>query len=140
MKKTFKELKKLNGTYIDLVKEHPSINNTKFGYAWNKFFNKNLEPIFKEYNSILIGLSAENGLTDKETGEILMTNMGRGFKFSKEGFKKLIEAENKLEEEWNSKEYEIEPYFTSDIPKDLNFIQLEEFEGFIIKSSDASAS
>ncbi len=133
IKKTFKELSFMNNLYNEMLKENPKIENTKFGYAFNRFFRKNLDQIFKDYNTILADIHIDNALTDKDTGEILFDreSSARGFKFSPEKLKLIMKKERELQEEWNQKEYEVEPFIATEVPS-LNETQKEAFEGLII--------
>lgn len=132
IKKTFKELVFATNTYNDMLKERPEIQNMKFGYAWNKFYRKNLDLIFKEYNSEVADMRITNALTNKETGEILFERESlRGFKFSPEKLKTVIKKEREIEDEWNIKEFEVESFICSEGPI-LNDTQREAFEGLIV--------
>lgn len=141
MKKTFKEFTEMNGAYAQLKQINPKIDNTKFGYAWKKFFSKNVEPIFNEYNTCVADTRIDLALTDKVTGEMLIDPMpGRGFKYDKEGMKAVIKAEQKLEKEWEGKEYNVTPYIcTAQIPE-MNEQQQEIFEGTIIECKPSEKS
>lgn len=141
-KKTFEELTEANSTYMNMLSMNPLLENTKFGYAWKRFFKKNLEKPFNEYNALVTDTRIEHALANKETGEIFLDQMpgGRGFKYNKEGLKSVIAAERKLKEQWSGKEYEVEPYMCTGTIPELSESQTEAFQGLIIPCPKSTKS
>lgn len=137
VKMTFKQMKQFNHTWNEMVRFQPSLTETKLGYTFKKFFNKNIEEVFTKYNEQLGMIRIENALEDKTTKAVLtkddIKQGGRGFEYSKEGLKAVIKAENELANEWDDKEYEVEPFICKDAPKKtLTEEQVEIFTGLII--------
>jgi len=132
IKKTFKDLEEIDSIVGSIYHKNPEIKDTKFGYAYKRFSEKNLIPIFKQYNELLSDIRIENALEDEKTKAILHKEGGRGFEYSKEGLKAVIKAERELGKEWNDKEFEIEPYIISEenLPE-LNDEQKEILEGVL---------
>lgn len=135
IKMTFKQMREMNGAFSILEHKNPLIAETKFGYAFKRFFEKNIAHVFKEYNMKLSIIRIESALTDEKTKAVLTSDDaqkgGRGFQYNKEGLKDVMVAESKLEENWDSKEYDVEPFISKDVPK-LNESEIEVFKGFII--------
>jgi hypothetical protein len=137
LKMTFKQMKNFNHIWNEMVRFQPSLAETKLGYAFKRFFTKNIEPIFEEYNGHIAMVRIENALEHKDTKAVLtkddVRTGGRGFEYSKDGLKAVIKAEIDLAKEWDPKEYEVEPYISKDVPKKvLSEEQVEAFTGFII--------
>lgn len=134
MKKTFKELNEIYKTYQSLVQSHPNVDNMKLGYAYHRFYLKNMEAPFKAYNLALGMIRIDNALTKKDTGEILTDPApnGPGFKYDIQGHKKMIEQCADLEEEWNKKEYEVDPFIAKEFPSFLTEYQQDVFVDCII--------
>lgn len=131
--KKFKELNDLYNTFDIACQKTPELANTKLGYAFKIFFNKNCKQAFQDYNEELEMLRVDNAATDDKG--CLISNPEdkvRGFKYEKSAFKILLIAEKKLLKEWNIKEFEVEPYFSREIPDYLSEIEKEEYAGLII--------
>lgn len=139
IKKTFKEIIEFNNIFESLMKRIPTITETKLGYAQNRFFVKNIEPIFRDYNVALGNIRIEHALTNKDTGAVLLkSDTPRGYEYDPAGLKKVFKAEQNLDNEWNAKEFDLIPFIcsTENLPKELNDIEKELFEGLIIKLID----
>lgn len=137
MTKTFKELGELDGLIGALYTEKPELKDTKFGYAYKRFAEKWFYPVYKEYQEALTDLRVDNALIDETTKAILTDNTqhGRGFKYSKDGFKTLLKAERELVKKWDAKEVECEPFFVApeNLPEDLSDEQIEAFKGILVE-------
>lgn len=134
IKKTFKQLQELDLIVGNMYRKDPILSTTKFGYAYKKFYKNNFQPTLDIMKDKLLDARMDNALENKDTGEIIFDQQSpRGFKYSKEGLKKLIPIERKIEEEFDLKEVEIEPYESAFIPKDLKEEEQEALEeyGFI---------
>jgi len=80
------------------------------------------------YNDVRI----DNAMEDAKTKEVLRNpDDTRGFKYTKEGLKKVIEQENELTEKWDTKEIEVEPYIVESLPP-LSEGQRELLVGILI--------
>lgn len=134
MVKTFKELIEIDNEVGVMYKNNLELEGTKFGYNYKRFAEKNVYPIRKEYEEKLIDLRIEYAREDEVTKKIVKDPTDqRGFEYTKEGFKTLIAAERKLQNNWEVREIEVEPRICSieNIP-DLTDKQKELFEGVII--------
>jgi len=132
--RTLEELFEIDALVGRLYKKDKELENTKFGYAYRKFYKKNTEPILKELQEKLSDIRVENALENKETREIIIDKENsRGYKYDKEGLKKCIKEERKVIETFNKKEVEIEPYFSSFVPKQLEEEEKELLKNLVIK-------
>ena len=133
MVKTFKELQAIDQMIGFLYEQDQKLKNTKFGYAYQKFFKKNYEPALKEFQNKIFDIRLDNAMEDKITKEVLKDkDSPRGFKFTKEGLKKCVEQERSLIEEFDKKEIEVTPQFSSYVPE-LTEEQKELLTGLIIE-------
>ncbi len=134
IKMTFKQMREFNQTWKSLVEATPILLFTKFGYAVKGFMEKNIIPVFTEYNSLLVMIRIEHALENPTTKAVLIKQdgpNGRGFEYGKEGLKAVIKAETDLEKEWDIKEYKVEPMICKDLPR-LNKDEKEVFAGYVI--------
>jgi len=147
--KTFKEVRMFNlSTETYLARENNT--QTKLGYAIKKIAQDQISKIAAEYQKSYTDLQSKMvwekqvdfALTDKVTGAILTSPNGsaRPFLFDKEGLKGVVAAEkafieefNKQSEEFDNKEFDIVPYYITDLPADLTAVEKEAFTGFVIK-------
>ncbi len=133
--KTFQELNEADNLVGVLYKKDPTLRDTKFGYAYNRFYQKNFENLLKEFQKELELVRAEHALEDEKTKALILDDKNpRGFAYSKQGFKSVVEAEEKFLEKFNKKEVEIEPYFATFIPEDMNDYTREKLIGLVIRS------
>lgn len=132
--KTFKELSEIDLMMGELYTKTPTLKDTKFGYGYKRFAEKNYYPKQKEYSEAVLDLRIENALVDEKTKAIIYRDNGQSFEYSKEGLKNLQTQTRKLENEWDVKEIEIEPYFIKEenLPK-LNEYQTELLKGVLIE-------
>ncbi len=135
MKKTFKQLLEIDEVVTELYKKTPELKDTKFGYAYKRFFEKNTNPLFKKFKENMADLSVEHALESKETKEILTDDKGN-YKYSKEGKMALTKAQRKFNDEIESEEIEIEPYISPYIPA-LTDEQFEALEGTLVESVES---
>jgi hypothetical protein len=134
MKRTCEQLKEVDEVVASLYNKIPTLKNTKFAYAYKRFFEKNLKLIFDEIREEILDVRINNALEDKETKEILVDSTNeRGYKFDREGLKNVMKEEKKIFDKFNKKEIEIEPYFTDYIPEEIEEHQREFLKGLIIK-------
>jgi len=111
MVKTFKELQEVDILVGALYEKNPGLKDGKFGYSYKRFIEKNYMSHLKEFQHELNDVRIDNAIEDPKTKEILRdpTN-SRGFRYTKEGLKKVIEQENEINEKWNVKEIEVEAF------------------------------
>lgn len=133
-KKSFKELQEIDSLVANLYKQQPGLENTKFGYAYKRFSEKFYFPKVKEMSNEVMNARIDNSLEDPTTKEVLSdpNPRGRGFKFSREGLKKVIELENQITEKWENKEIEVEPHISSYVPEVLTEEQAEMLKGILL--------
>ena len=132
MKKTFEELKEIDILHGKL-RQIEGFDNTKFGYCFKKFSDKNIVKAFKEFNEILEDVRIDNALTDKKTAAILYKPNGQ-FEFGKEGLKNVLKKSKELENKWNSKLIEVIPFICKEIPDTVELLDEEKdlIDGVII--------
>lgn len=134
MKVTFEKLKQIDKVHGRLL-GIKTFKETKLGYAFKRFSEKNIKKPFEEYASKLEDLRIDNALEDTTTKAILYEADG-SYKFSKEGKKTLIKQMRDEESKWLDKEFEVEPFICKDIPVEVKFEEheVELLEGLIITS------
>lgn len=132
MKKTYLEIQEADQVVAQVYAKNDKLKNTKFSYAWKKFINKNYIPVSKILQEELEDNRIEYCLTDEKTKEILYNEKG-GYKYSKEGLKKLLEVNRKILADYEKKEIEIEPFIVKeeDLPK-LTEEEKEQLKGLIL--------
>lgn len=135
MKKTFLELNEIDQSVSLLYKNNDKLRDTKFGYAYKKFYEKNFHKLNKKLQEELQDVRIENALEDDKTKEILKDEESfRGYKYSKEGLKLVVKSEREILSKYEAMEVEIEPYFCKkeSLPE-LTEYQVELFKGCIIE-------
>jgi hypothetical protein len=133
MKKTFKELNEIDQVVGVLYQQNPSIERTKFGYAFKRFSEKSFMPTLNKYNEELAYLRIDNAMEDEKTKELIVDRGNpRGFKFTKDGLKAVLKGESDLKNKYDKVEIEVEPYISSYVPEELNDIETEILKGLLI--------
>jgi hypothetical protein len=135
MKKTFKELVEIDSFIGNLYKENKELELSKFGYCYKRFAEKSYYNVLKEYQQKIQDIRIDCALENNDTKAVITDNDNpRGYKYTKEGLKKVSREENKLSEEWDLKEFDIEPFFCKEenIPL-LTEGQREKLLGVIIE-------
>jgi len=131
--KTFKELREFDAVVSSLFEANPDLKNTKFFHAVKKFNEKNYIPLLKEYRSEIENVQIDNALVDEKTKALsINTESVRGFNYSKEGLKQVIKEEQRVINEFDKKEIEIEPYICKELPEGLTEDQIEVLTGILI--------
>ncbi len=137
MKKTFKKLRELDEMIGGLYARNVNLKESKFGYAYKRFAEKNYFPVYKQYVELLTDIRIDNALEDPTTKALRYDDRpnSRGFAYSKEGLKKVIKAENELEKRWDEKEFEVEPFYVApeNLPPTLTEDQKEMMNGLLIE-------
>lgn len=134
MKKTFNDLTKLDIIVAKLLKDNPSLFDTKFGITYKKHLDKNLSVIMGKRNDGLNDIYLENALTDTVTGAVLFDKESdTGFKHSKEGFKQIKEASREFTLKFDNTEYEVEPIACKELPEGFDVSPIKEIvEGLFV--------
>ena len=133
MKKTFNEVMEADIMVGGLYKKNPDLRDTKFGYAWKRFYEKNIAPTLKEYRAEIEDAHITHALEDKETGKILTDKENsRGYSYSKDGLKTVIKAEKEISEKYDGKEIEITPFISTYVPEGLTEEQTEMLTGSVL--------
>ena len=131
--KTLKELFYIDQLVGQLYKKDEKLRDTKFGYCYKRFVDKNLIPVMKERNEKIQDIQISNALDNKDTGEVITDHTNsRGFKYSKESLKKCIKEENELIEKYSKKEIKVEPFISSYVPLELSDEEREMLSGILI--------
>jgi hypothetical protein len=135
MTKTFGELLEIHDLMEDMFTKNESLRNTKFGYAYKRFFEKNTKPLSDKMREEVADNQLENALVDEKTKEILYTDARQlNYRFDKEGTKRVIDFNRKIFKEYKEKVVEIIPWIiTQDKDKpELTLEQQEMLTGLII--------
>lgn len=131
MMKTFGEMYefRVNASfYLKSLEE----GETKLAYAIKKVDGK-LQKHFDAYNEAMNDIEIDHAATD-ENG-ILVTDDKGGFRFTPASIKAKRKAYKELADEWGVKEFEVEEYFATEIPEDLNDNFKNSFTGFVIEDN-----
>jgi hypothetical protein len=110
----------------------PENANTKLGYAITRM-NPRVQKIQQRYQNSIDDIHIDACATD-EKGLILKDERGE-YRFTREAMRTVKRRRQELFES----EITIEPYFATDIPKDLSEQAREAFIGFIIQAEEAKA-
>lgn len=130
---TFKDLQEADAIVGEMYKESPELEKTKFGYAYERFVVKNYVPLMKELQEKLYDIRLDHALTDKGTNEVLVDKeASRGFKYDREGLKRVVDAERRLFKEFEAKEVNVMPFVSTYVPKNLSDKQKEVLTGLIL--------
>ncbi len=133
IKRTFKELQEVDAMVGGLYQAKPTLKDSKFGYAYKRFTEKNYAPLVRDFNEELMGVRVQYALEDDKTKEVLIDRMNpRGFKYSKEGLKNVMMEERKLSEKWDVKEVVITPFLSPTIPEGLTEDQEKMLSGLVL--------
>lgn len=133
MIKTFKELQEIDELVGGLYAEDDKIKLSKFGYAYKRFSDKNYVPLLKEFQQELYDIRIEDALEDEKTKEILVDKTNyRGFKYSKDGLKRVVIAERNLALKFDKKEVEVIPFISTYVPEGLPEEVIEQLTGIIL--------
>lgn len=136
MIKTFRELQEVDNMVADLYKKNPKLKDSKFGYSYKRFSDKNYAPVVRDFNEELATLRVKFALEDANTKEVLIDRMNvRGFKYDKKNLIELMSAERKLEEEFYAKEVELKPFISTMIPDEMEESHIELLKGLVFEES-----
>lgn len=133
MKKTLEELLEIDQIVGKLYRENPNLPKGKFGYAYNKFYKKNIKPTEEKRHEELEDLYVKNASVDESTKIIRINKSNpRGFDFGKLELQNVLLEERKIWDKYKIIEIEIEPYFCEDVPE-MDLYSKEILTGVLIK-------
>lgn len=133
LKRSIKEIQEIDTIVGQLYGKDAKLQQSKFGYAYKRFVEKNYQPAITKLQEKLADARVDFALTDAATKEVLVDQDNtRGFKYDKDGLKKIMEAERKLAKEWEAEEITIIPFISKEVPKDLTDEDKEKLKGLII--------
>lgn len=133
MKKTFKELQEIDILVGGLYQRNPKLRDSKFGYAYKRFTDKNYVPHVREFNEELSALRVQHALEHPSTKEVMVDLQSpRGYKYSKSELINLMGAEKRLQDEWDKKEFDITPFLSATIPDELEEEHREMLAGIVL--------
>lgn len=104
---------------------------TKWTYALERM-DKRLTDQLETYHTALADLQIEHAATEKEGGPILVDERGN-FRYTKDGLRARREAQKKL----LAVEITFEPYYATEVPKDLSQAEKEVAAGFVLREEEA---
>ena len=133
MKKNWREIKLFTAVanfYFTTIE-----GKTKFTYAIEKV-SKKLAHILDEYNEEVDDVKIDHANEDPNTKSILYNDKG-GYQYTKQQLKDLKKALKKVEDKWNSKEFDIEGYYVTEdsLPEDLDDTTKQALVGFVIEQT-----
>jgi hypothetical protein len=136
MIKTFKELQEGDSIVAEAYRKNPKLKDSKFGYAYKRFSDKNYVPMVRDFNEELAMLRVKFALEDPATKEVLIDRMNvRGFKYDKKGLMELMTAERELEEVFFKKDIKLVPHIVEVVPDDFSDEQVEMLKGSVFEES-----
>lgn len=135
MKKTYSELSEIDQEVAKLYDQNKDLRESKFGYGYKRFYSKNIDPIIKKMRGEIEDLNVEHALEDDKTSVLLIVD-GQ-YQYSREGKMKLMKAQRELIDRYEKTEFEIDPYFITNVPV-LDEYQKELFLGCLIEDNKIS--
>jgi hypothetical protein len=137
MKKTNLELKEIDEVVGYLYQRNPKLQDGKFGYAYNRFYTKNIKPLMEQIQEEISDLKVEYAMVDEKTKELLYGEPdqrgNKPYKYDKEGMKKLLLETRKVVKKYESKSVDVIPYFSSVLPEKIEPEEKELLKGCLIK-------
>lgn len=133
IKKTFSEILQFLNLGGELINLYPK---TKLAIAIKKV-SQSIDPIIKEYYRELEKIKIRHCYTDERgVVEFLILKDAKGnekveYKYTKEGLQKRLEEQEKFNEEFNKKEFEIDNFILD--KEDIKGIDLSENDIQILK-------
>ncbi len=121
MKKTYEELLEIDNIVGGLYKDNPVLKESKFGYAYTKFYKLNIEKVQKEFNEELQDIGINNALEDEKTKAIILDEKSAtGYAHSKEQLKQYLKEYREVKERFLAKEIDVKPYISPLVPEMTN--------------------
>jgi hypothetical protein len=111
-----------------------NLEQSKFLYAWKKFYRLNIQSIIKEFQEKIADIRIKYASEDKDHILQVDNTNPRGYKYSKENLIKCIEEERNTEKELEEKMIEVQPYYCpQESLLELTDEQIESLTGLIIE-------
>lgn len=118
MKKTFEQILEIDAVVGQLYKKEPTLKDSKFGYAYNKFYKKNIEKPMEEFKELMQDNYIDFALEDEKTKQIIRDEKSNtGYAYTKEQLKAMLKKEKEITEKFMAKEFEVEPYISALVPE-----------------------
>lgn len=124
--------KKTNREIVDFINlaavwlNKKDVKETKFIYALKKV-NKRMMRLFEIYQEGIEDINVKHCAVDGD-GVIKRDDRGQ-YKFTRDGMQNRNDEIRKLSKE----SVEIEPYYSNEVPLDLDEVDAETLEGFVIQ-------
>ncbi len=133
MKKTFKELLEADAVVGKMYIVTPELKESKFGYAWKRFYEKNIQKTMNEYREQMIDCYIQNAL-EKDGRIVTDKDSARGYGYSKQGLLDCIKAEKVIEEKFDAIEIEVLPHIVSEssFPQSITDYEREILTGLVL--------
>lgn len=135
MQKTYEQLIEIDELVGFLYQENPELKKTKFGYAYDVFFKKNVLPTTKEESEDVADMRLKYALADEKTGEILYDRANPAnpiFKFNRDGQLAVNQQTRQIKQKYGKKVIKIQPYISAYVPPGLTEEQKEILSGVLI--------
>lgn len=131
MKLNLEQLNEINNVVAELYKKDEHLKQGKFGYAYNKFYQKNTQVILDELKEAITISNVNNALEDEKTKALITDEKGK-YKYSKEGKIALLKEQKAIVEEYYKKEIELTLYL-SPVKPEMTEEQYEVLKGVIVE-------
>ena len=123
----------MRGRIISL--RHP---NTKIAYVIKKVLGK-LSKILEDYNDELEDIHIEccsvdeKGVIEYDVTKNASGHEIRHYRFTKDNLMEKRQKERELLKEWGGKDFEVEAFYTTEVPEDMTQEEKEALEGFVLQ-------
>lgn len=131
MKLNLEQLNEINNVVAELYQKDEHLKQGKFGYAYNKFYQKNTQVILDELKEAITISNVNNALEDEKTKALITDEKGK-YKYSKEGKIALLKEQKAIVEEYYKKEIELTLYL-SPVKPEMTEEQYEVLKGVIVE-------
>jgi len=131
MKLNLEQLNEINNVVAELYQKDEHLKQGKFGYAYNKFYQKNTQVILDELKEAITISNINNALEDEKT-KALITDEKGNYQYSKEGKIALLKEQKAIVEEYYKKEIELTLYL-SPVKPEMTEEQYEVLKGVIVE-------
>lgn len=131
MKLNLEQLNEINNVVAELYQKDEHLKQGKFGYAYNKFYEKNTQVLLDELKEAITISNINNALEDEKTKALITDEKGK-YKYSKEGKIALLKEQKAIVEEYYKKEIELTLYL-SPVKPEMTEEQYEVLKGVIVE-------
>jgi hypothetical protein len=134
MQKKIEELLSADQIVGGLIQSQKTTENSKFIYAWKKFYRLNMKDPISEYQDKVQDIRIKYAQEDKGGSVVNDPTNPRGYKYSKESLQSVIKEEKDATKELNEREIEVKPYIcpVESLPE-LTDEEKEQLKGLIIE-------